>query len=80
MKTIIGKVITAKMKNTVVVEVEKSMAHPVYHKRIRRTKKYHAHNETEVKTGDIVKLAESRPLSKTKKWKVIEIIKSYDTA
>jgi small subunit ribosomal protein S17 len=80
MKTIIGKVIAAKMKKTVVVEVERLVAHPMYHKRIRRTKKYHAHNEMQVKTGDIVKLTESRPLSKTKKWIVIEIIKSYGTA
>lgn len=80
MKTIIGKVIAAKMEKTVVVEVERLVAHPMYHKRIRRTKKYHAHNEMQVKTGDMVKLTESRPLSKTKKWKVIEIIKSYGAA
>jgi small subunit ribosomal protein S17 len=75
MKAILGKVISDKMKNTVVVSVERMIAHPMYHKRIRHNKNYHAHNEIGAKTGDMVKLIPCRPISKTKFWKVTEIIK-----
>jgi small subunit ribosomal protein S17 len=80
MKTITGKVISDKMVKTAVVEVERFVAHPIYHKRIRRTKNYHAHNEIGAKKGDVVKLVQSRPLSKTKKWLVNEIVKSHGAA
>jgi small subunit ribosomal protein S17 len=79
MKAIMGKIVSDKMEKTVVVEVERFIAHPMYHKRIRRTKKYHAHNEAGAKIGDVVKLVESRPISKTKKWRVSEIIKTHGT-
>ncbi len=79
MKAIQGTVISDKMKNTVVVTVERMIAHPVYHKRIRRSKKFHAHNELGAKTGDLVKLVPSKPYSKTKFWKVSEIVKKHDT-
>lgn len=75
MKAILGKVISDKMKNTVVVEVTRTTAHPMYHKRIKQSKKYHAHNEMGAKTGDIVKLLPCRPFSRTKFWKVTEVIK-----
>jgi small subunit ribosomal protein S17 len=79
MKTIIGKVLSDKMTKTAVVEVERFIAHPVYHKRVRKTKNYHAHNEIGAKKGDAVRLTESRPLAKTKKWRVIEVIKPHGT-
>jgi small subunit ribosomal protein S17 len=75
MKAIKGKVISDKMKNTVVVSVERMTAHPMYHKRIKHSNKYHAHNEIGAKTGDTVILAPTRPLSRTKFWKVTEIVK-----
>lgn len=75
MKTIKGKVLSTKMKNTVVVEVVRFIEHPLYHKRIRRTKNYHAHCEISVATGETVKIVPIRPMSKTKFWKVLEVIK-----
>lgn len=80
MKVLQGKVVSAKMKNTVVVAVERFMAHPMYHKRIRRTNKFHSHDELGVKPGDEVKIVETRPISKTVMWKVSEIIKKHVTA
>lgn len=75
MKIISGKVVSDKMNKTVVVETTRSVSHPLYRKRIRKTAKYHAHNEMAAKTGDLVKIAEIKPMSKTKNWKVIEISK-----
>ncbi|MEK9200674.1 MAG: 30S ribosomal protein S17 [Patescibacteria group bacterium] len=75
MKIITGKVVSDKMQNTVVVETTRFASHPLYRKRIRKTAKFHAHNEMGAKTGDTVKIAEIRPMSKTKNWKVIEIAK-----
>jgi small subunit ribosomal protein S17 len=74
MKAVVGKVISDKMKNTVVVEVGRSMAHPLYHKQMRKNSKFHAHNEIGAKTGDTVRLVEIRPMSKTKYWKVEAVI------
>lgn len=75
MKSISGEVIATKMAKTVVVAVERTYAHPKYYKRIKRTKKYHAHDEMGVKVGDRVKLTETAPVSKTVQWKVTEVIK-----
>jgi small subunit ribosomal protein S17 len=75
MKTILGKVISDKMKNTAVVLVERTVAHPLYHKRIRHSKKYHADNTMGAKVNDTVQLSPARRLSKTKFWKVTQIIK-----
>lgn len=75
MKTFIGEVVSTKMDKTAVVVVETKKAHPLYKKRVKKTKKYHAHNELEVKEGDRVLIVETRPISKTKKWKIVEIIK-----
>ncbi len=74
MKTLNGKVISDKMAQAVVVEVARSFAHPMYHKRIRRIKKLHAHNEKGAKVGDRVKIVEIRPMSRTIQWKVEEIL------
>ncbi len=75
MKILIGKVVSTKTEKTAVVAVETKKAHPIYKKRVKQTKKYQAHDELKVKEGDWVKLAEVRPISKMKKWKIIEIIK-----
>nr|YP_010336994.1 ribosomal protein S17 [Madagascaria erythrocladioides]QUE29025.1 ribosomal protein S17 [Madagascaria erythrocladioides]UNJ16579.1 ribosomal protein S17 [Madagascaria erythrocladioides] len=67
----IGKVISNKMDKTIVVAVENRISHSRYSKIIVQTKKYKAHDEeNQCKIGDIVKIAESRPLSRTKRWKV----------
>lgn len=76
MNEIIGTVVSTKMNKTVVVKIDRLVAHPKYGKRMRKTNKFHAHNELDVKSGDTVKLVEIRPLSKTKNWKVVEVIKS----
>ncbi len=70
-----GVVVSDKMDKTVVVEVERLVAHPKYKKIMRHTKKYHAHDENnECRMGDRVRLESTRPLSKTKCWRVSEII------
>ena len=64
-----------KMEKTVVVSIERRVEHPVYGKMVRRTKKLKAHDEqNEAKTGDTVRIMETRPLSKDKRWRVVEII------
>ena len=74
MKIFKGKVVLTKMKKTATVLLERVVVHPVYKKRIRKTKKYHVHDEIGVKPGDVVKFAASRPYSKLKKWKIIEVV------
>ena len=74
-KTRIGLVVSDKMAKTVVVSIERRVQHPVYGKMVRRTKKLKAHDEqNEAKTGDTVRIMETRPLSKVKRWRVVEII------
>ena len=74
-KTRIGKVTSDKMDKTVVVSIETSVKHPLYKKIIKRTNKLKAHDENnECKVGDKVKVMETRPLSKEKRWRVVEII------
>jgi small subunit ribosomal protein S17 len=71
----VGKVVSDQMDKTVVVSVDYVKRHPIYHKRIRRTSKFMAHDEQNTcKTGDIVRIEEIRPLSKRKRWIVREII------
>lgn len=74
MKTITGFVTSDKMTKTVVVSVDRLKAHPMYHKRMRKTKKFHAHDETGARTGDTVEMKEIRPMSKTKFWEVVKIL------
>jgi len=72
-KTLIGKVISTKMQKTVVVKVERKFRHPLYEKVITRHKKYKAHNEDlKLKEGDVVKIVETRPISKDKHFRVLE--------
>lgn len=74
-KTRVGTVVSNKTDKTVTVMVERRFPHPLYGKGVRRTKKYHAHDEkNEFQTGDVVKIMETRPLSKTKRWRVVELI------
>ncbi|WP_310498138.1 30S ribosomal protein S17 [Sandarakinorhabdus sp.] len=68
-----GTVVSDKGDKTVVVLIERKVAHPVYGKIIRRSKKYHAHDENnQIKAGDMVRIEECAPLSKLKTWKVLE--------
>ena len=74
-KTRIGVVTSDKQEKTVTVSVERRFPHPLYGKQVKRTKKYHAHDETnEYRVGDTVRIVETRPLSKTKRWRVVELI------
>jgi len=74
-KVQIGKVVSDKMQKTIVVAVETYKRHKLYNKRIKYTKKYKAHDENnEAKIGDIVKIMETRPLSKDKRWRLVEIL------
>ena len=74
-KTTVGKVVSDKMDKTIVVAVEDSYRHPLYNKIIKRTVKIHAHDAENVcSIGDKVSVMETRPLSKTKRWRLIEVI------
>ena len=74
-RTLVGKVTSAKMTKTVVVEVVRSVRHPIYGKYVRRREKYKAHDEQgQYKLGDMVEIQEHRPLSREKRWAVIKLI------
>jgi small subunit ribosomal protein S17 len=74
-KTRTGVVVSDKMNKTVVVLVERRLAHPLYGKQVTRSKKYHAHDENnEYRIGDTVRIVETRPLSKLKRWRVVEAL------
>ncbi|HOS69658.1 MAG TPA: 30S ribosomal protein S17 [Bacillota bacterium] len=74
-KTRVGKVVSDKMDKTIVVGIETLVRHPLYGKSIKRTTKFKAHDENnECKIGDKVKIMETRPLSKDKRWRLVEII------
>ena len=78
-KVMIGTVKSNKMDKTVVVSVETSVKHPIYKKVIKRTYNLKAHDkENKCQIGDKVKVAETRPLSKDKRWRVVEIIKKAE--
>ena len=74
-KTRVGRVISDKMQKTVVVVIERRVPHPVYGKMVTYTKKLKAHDEqNSAKVGDLVRIAETRPLSKDKRWRLVEIV------
>jgi small subunit ribosomal protein S17 len=74
-KEIQGKVVSDKRDKTITIIVEKKIKHPLYGKVMKSSKKFQAHDENnECKMGDIVKVMETRPLSKTKRWRLIEIL------
>ena len=74
-KTRQGTVVSDRMDKTVVVSVERQLPHPLYGKRIKRRSRFYAHDETnEFRTGDIVVIEETRPLSKQKRWRVTQLV------
>jgi len=80
-KTRLGRVVSNKMDKTVVVAVETSRRHPLYKKTIKRAVKYKAHDEkNECQRGDMVRIVETRPLSRQKRWRVAEIITKGEIA
>ena len=80
-KVRVGKVVGDKMDKTVIVAVDTPRRHPLYKKTIRRIVKYYAHDEEkQSKVGDTVKIEETRPLSKLKRWRVVEIVNKGEVA
>jgi small subunit ribosomal protein S17 len=74
-KTKTGVVSSDKMEKTITVAVERKVKQPIYGKFVKKTTKFHAHDEkNEAKPGDVVRIMETRPLSKTKRWRLVEII------
>jgi small subunit ribosomal protein S17 len=74
-KTRIGVVKSNKMDKTITVSVERKVKHPIYGKFVKKTTSFHAHDEkNECTVGDIVKIMETRPLSKTKRWRLVEVV------
>lgn len=75
-KTRVGKVVSNKMEKSIVVSIERRVPHPIYKKYFKRTSKLMAHDEKrEAGIGDTVKIMETRPLSKSKRWRLVEIVK-----
>jgi small subunit ribosomal protein S17 len=80
-KSLHGRVVSAKMQKTVVVQVDHTTQHRLYHKIMKRSKRYMAHDDhLEAKVGDLVRLAEMRPMSRLKRWRVAEIIERGEVA
>ena len=76
-RVLTGVIVSDKTDKTVVVNVERKVKHPLYGKIIRRSKKYHAHDEgNEFKPGDTVRIEETRPISKTKTWRVLDRVRA----
>ena len=74
-KTKTGVVTSSKMDKTIIVAVERKVKHPIYGKFVKKTTKFHAHDEkNECGVGDTVRIMESRPLSKTKRWRLVEVV------
>ncbi len=74
MKIFTGEIIAKKMDRTATVAVTRVIVHPIYKKRLKRTKKYHVHDEVGVNVGDRVKFVGTKPISKLKKWRILEKI------
>ena len=76
-RTLTGKVVSDKMDKSIVVLIERRVQHPLYGKLIRRSTKLHAHDENNTaKIGDVVTIKESRPISKTKAWTLVEVVEA----
>jgi small subunit ribosomal protein S17 len=74
-KTRIGVVTSNKMAKTITVAVERKVKHPIYGKFVNKTTKFHAHDDKdECSIGDVVRIMETRPLSKTKRWRLVEVV------
>jgi small subunit ribosomal protein S17 len=75
-RSIIGQVVSDKMNKTIVVQVDRKVKHPMYGKYVKRTSKMYVHDEeNSSRVGDVVRIQQTRPLSKTKRWKLVEILK-----
>ncbi len=78
-KTRVGSVTSDKMDKTIVVNVERRFAHPLYERQVTRHRKYYAHDEeNQAQVGDVVRIVETRPLSKNKRWRLSEVIRRED--
>ena len=76
-RTLTGKVVSNKMEKSITVLIERRVKHPVYGKYITKSTKFHAHDENNVcKEGDVVTIAETRPISKTKAWTLVEVVET----
>lgn len=76
-RTLTGKVVSNKMDKSITVLIERRVKHPVYGKYLTKSTKFHAHDENNVcKEGDVVTIAETRPISKTKAWTLVEVVES----
>ena len=74
-RTLIGRVVSDKMNKTITVQVERVKRHPLYHKTLRVRRKFHAHDEAnEARVGDMVEIASTRPLSKLKRWRLVQVV------
>ncbi len=74
-KTKLGVVASNKMDKTITVSVERKVKHPIYGKFLKKSNKFHAHDEkNECSIGDVVKIMETRPMSKTKRWRLVEVV------
>jgi small subunit ribosomal protein S17 len=75
-KVVIGQVVSTKMAKTIVVEATRQKAHPLYRRVVKRSKKFYAHDENKLaNVGDFVKIEETRPLSRLKRWRLMEVVK-----
>jgi small subunit ribosomal protein S17 len=75
-KTLVGEVVSTKMHKTIVVEVDRKKAHPLYERVVARSKRFYAHDEQNTAhVGDVVRIEETRPLSRLKRWRLIEIVR-----
>ncbi|MFZ5863354.1 MAG: 30S ribosomal protein S17 [Nitrospirota bacterium] len=79
-RSVTGLVVSAKMHHTVVVQVEWTITHPQYKKVVRRSTRYMAHDDRQCGLGDVVRLVETRPLSKRKRWRVVSIVERATAA
>ncbi|AWM81425.1 30S ribosomal protein S17 [Gammaproteobacteria bacterium ESL0073] len=78
-RTLMGRVISDKMDKTITVLIERRVKHPIYGKYVKRSTKLHAHDETnQCRIGDTVSIRETRPLSKTKAWTLVEVVERAD--
>jgi len=80
-KVLLGEVVSNRMHKTITVQVERRVRHPIYERVVKRSKKFHAHDEhNQCQIGDIVRIIETRPLSKTKCWRLLEVVRRYGRA
>jgi small subunit ribosomal protein S17 len=75
-KVLLGEVVSNRMQKTITVKVERRVRHPIYERIVKRSKKFHVHDEhNQCRIGDRVRVIETRPLSKTKRWRLLEIVR-----